>query len=198
MQEVKTHFDTGDIRWYYTSLQAMRGLGWLTLAGAVWLGVSAIVIYAPLPALLSTIMLTLAHALAGVWRQLGWSILVLFVLWLGVVVWLHGLYPSWGNYFRSEFKTIDFRSDWLRSGKKKQDKDGNLVESASDALDGYFVFLNGETVLVVVLVPKGVDGLDIVDHATGAIKAYADGVLAGLHSGSMQSVAGARYWVYRR
>lgn len=195
---MKSSYSTRELRRYHLSLQAVQGLSWVTLAGVVWLGVIAVVRYVPLPALLSTLLLTLVRALAGVWTLLGWLILGLFALLLAVVVWFHGLYPSWGAYLRSFAKTFDFRSDWLRAGKRKQDEKGLTSESNSDVLDGYFAFLGKGVVLVVVLVPKGIDGLDVVNHAAPAIKAYADDVLPGLHSGSMQEVAGARYWVYRR
>lgn len=195
---VKTHFEAADIRWLWSSLLAMRGLGWVTLAGAVWLGVSAIVIYAPLPALLSTVALVLAHALAGVWGYLGWSILLLFVLLLVIVVWLRRLYPGWGDYVMSEFRTVDFRRDCLRAGRVKQDEKGRTSESDSDALDGYFAYLNDGAVLVVLIIPRGVKGPDIADAAKRGVKGYADSRLPGMTSGSPREIKGvAWYWVYR-
>lgn len=195
---MKTDYTAREFREYQLSLFAMRALFWLMLAGAVWLGAPLILGHAPMPPLLSTIALTLAHALARVWSYLGWSILVLCsLLAIGVVCFFYIMYPTLGAYFNSCRKTVEFRR-WLHSGQEKLDKDGNRQEQDSVALDGFMVVLAEDFVLVVVLVPAGVKGKDAADNAAGAIKEYADEHLPGLKSGGMQSPAGARYWVYRK
>lgn len=194
---MKADYTAKELREYQLSLFAMRALDWLTLAGAVWLGAPLILRYAPMPPLLSTIALTLAHALARVWGYLGWSFLVLCCL-LAIVVacFYYIMYPSFGAYFNSCRKTVGFRR-WLHSGQEKLDRDGNSKEQDSVALDGFIAFLADDFVLVVVLVPQGIKGKDAVDSAAGAIKEYADECLPGLKSGGVRSPAGARYWIYR-
>lgn len=191
---MKTSYSNRELRWYYLSLQAMQGLSWVTLAGVVWLGVTLVVHCVKMPALL----IYLIHALTGLWIVLGWAILVIFALLLAVVCFFYRLYPSWMAYFKSSLQTAEFRGDWLSQGVVKTSETGDVTVQNSKSLEGYFAFLSDGTVLVAILVPPGIGGKGVADGATASVKEYADGVLYGYRSGAMQSVAGARYWIYRR
>lgn len=191
---MKTSYSSRELKLYNLSLQAMRGLSWVTLAGVVWLGVILVVFNAKMPAILSY----LTHVLTRLWIVLGWAILGLFTLLLIVVCFFRRLYPSWMDYFKSSLRTTGFRSDWLSKGVAKTSYKGEVTVQDSESLEGFFAFVSGGAVLVTILVPPGIDGQAIVDHASAPVKEYADGVLPGYRTGSMQSVAGARYWIYRR
>ncbi|GHN24471.1 hypothetical protein ME793_17040 [Lactobacillus delbrueckii] len=101
-------------------------------------------------------------------------------------------------YFKSSLQTAEFRGDWLSQGVVKTSETGDVTVQNSKSLEGYFAFLSDGTVLVAILVPPGIGGKGVADGATASVKEYADGVLYGYRSGAMQSVAGARYWIYRR
>lgn len=191
---MKTSYSSKELRHYYLSLQAMQGLSWVTLVGVVWLGVTLVVLNVKMPALLSY----WTHVLTGLWTEIGWAILGLFTLLLVVVCFFRRLYPSWIAYFKGLLRTTVFRSDWLSKGVAKTSYKGEVTVQDSESLEVFFAFVSGGAVLVTILVPLGIDGQAIVDHASAPIKEYADGVLPGYRTGSMQSVAGARYWIYRR
>lgn len=191
---MKTSYSSKELRHYHLSLQAMRGLSWVTLVGVVWLGVTLVVLNVKMPALL----INLFHALAGLWTALGWAILVIFALLFVVVCFFHRLYPSWIAYFKSSLRTADFCRDWLSKGVAKTSDKGEVTVQDSESLEGFFAFVSGDAVLVTILVPPGIGGKGVADSATASVKEYADGVLYGYRSGAMQSVAGARYWIYRR
>lgn len=190
---MKTSYSSKELKQYQLSLQAMRGLSWVTLAGVIWLGVTLVVRHVKLPALLTYLI----HALTGLWTVLGWAILALFALLLVVVCFFHGLYPGWTKYFKSSHFTIDFLS-WLRAGVTKTSEKGEVTVQDSKTLEGFIAFVDEDIILVVILVPKGIGGKGIVDSASAPTKEYADGVLDGLKTGAMQSTSGARYWIYKR
>lgn len=194
MRVVKSSYMTKDLKQFYFSLQAVRFLSWVMLAGAVWLGVTAVVHYVQLPPLLAHLVL----AVSRLWFTVGWAVLAVFVLLLVVVFCFRGLYPSLPAYFFRSFPaTMEFLS-WLRAGTVvTSEEKGDKVQSTK-ALGGFIAFLGRGVVLVVVFVPKGVGGKAAVDAATDSVKEYADSVLYGLRSGSVQRTAGARYWIYRR
>lgn len=190
---MKTSYTAKDLKRYQLSLQAMRGLSWVTLAGVVWLGVTLVVRHVKLPALL----IYLTHVLARLWTLLGWSTFALFALLLVVACCFRSLYPSWGKYFRSSHSTVGLLS-WLREGVAVTSEKGEVTVQDSKTLDGFIAFVSGDAVLVVILVPKGIGGKGIVDNAIPPTKEYADGVLHDLRTGAVQSTAGARYWIYKR
>lgn len=182
-----------DLKRYQLSLQAMRSLGWVSLAGVIWLGITVIVRHVQLPYVLAYPI----YALTGLWTAVGWVILVLFALLLAVTCYFRGLYPTLIKYLQSSPTTTEFL-DWLRAGVVETSEKGDVKVQNSKSLEGFIAFLDKDTVLVVVFVPKGVGGKGVVDNATAAVKEYADSVLIGLRSGAVQRTAGARYWIYRR
>lgn len=190
--EIKSVYNGRELSRYQFSLQCMRWLGWVTLAGVIWLGAVLGVRYYHPP-----LLVFLAHALTGLWTMFGWVILVLFAILVVAVVCLRGLYPTLIKYLKSLLATVDFL-DWFRAGIAFTSEKGEVKVQDSKKLEGFIAFLDSGCVLVAVFVPRGVNGQHIVDSSTGAIKEYADSVLTGLKSGAVQRTAGARYWIYRR
>lgn len=190
--KVKASYTGKELRQYQLSLQCMRWLGWVTLAGVIWLGVILGVRQYPFP-----VVIYLVYALTGLWTALGWAILVLFAILLVAVCCLRGLFPTLLKYLQSLPATFEFL-DWFRAGIAVTSEKGDVKVQDSKKLEGFIAYLDKGCVLVAVFVPKGVSGQAVVDSATSAIKEYADSVLPGRKSGAVQRTAGARYWIYRR
>lgn len=190
---MKAFFTIRELKRYYLSLLAMRGLNWVLLAGCFWLGVLLLACYARLPRL----FVYLVTSLTGLWEVLGWFLLGLLVLLLVMVGFFRRLHPGLIKYIYSSWSTAEFLG-WLREGVAVASEDGSVKVQSTKPLEGCIVYLSGGVVLVVVFVPKGLGGKALADGSTDAIKEYADGVLPGMKSGSVQHTAGARYWIYRR